>query len=360
MSRPRCETVSSTEKGVYHIHSEFTQGFHYLGQDPVGKRFCGYRRQWIIDKCNSLCRTFPVTILSITVRTHCYDMVVRFDPTLPRRWSDREVVERWSRYFVLCRDDADKRRELTEEDFEEILDNPDRVADWRQRLCHLGGFMQELNGRVASRINRENGGGGALWARRYEAIALLDELAIVTALVNTAAEAVECRADGTLQITPYSTAYRYLHPTGLGWAESEATVDEFAILSNELPSLAWQTLWQSIEAVIDIVCRPTYCNIDYQSRQLEAMIGHLVLDTGLWIHEWIKRKDLPRRALGAPALLATLASKLGLKFLHLSWLGSGIYHGTKNQSARRSLRINQRGDQLPAAGTNPNRDPPPE
>src|SRR5690606_26750150 len=142
-----------------------------------------------------------------------------FDPKQARRWSEREVVEHWSNYFILRRDEADKRRELTEEDCKEILAARDQVAAWRERLCHRGGFMQELNGRIASRINRENCGDGAIWARRYDATPLLDELAIVTALVNTAAEAVECRADGTLQVTPYSTAAKYLHPTQAGWVE---------------------------------------------------------------------------------------------------------------------------------------------
>ena len=131
MPRPRRETVSSTESGVYYCHSEFTQRFEFMGHDPVCGKFRGHRRQWVIDKCRRLVRAFPVEILSLTVRAHRYDMVLHFDPTVVREWTDRQVVEHWSEYFILRRDEADKRRPLTEDDFKEILTDGKQVAQWR-------------------------------------------------------------------------------------------------------------------------------------------------------------------------------------------------------------------------------------
>ncbi len=152
MPRPRRETVSSTEPGVYYCHSGFTQGFEFMGNDPVARKFRGHRRQWVIDKCRKLAYRFAV------------------------------------------------------EDHDPIL-------------------------------------------------------------------------------------------------------------------------------------------------------GGIIKDLSLWFFEWLMKKDLPKRAIGAPALLAELAMKLGLKRLNLSWLGNGIYPGTENEKGRRARRNKSQLSRISARGE-PKRDAP--
>ena len=337
MPRPRTETVSSTEPGVYHCHSGFTQGFQFMGHDPVCGQFCGHRRQWVIDRCRRLERTFPVEVLSLSVRAHRYDMVIHFDPGAVRSWSDRQVVERWSAYYILRKDEANKRRPLTEDDFVEILGDRKQVAQWRERLCHLGEFMQELNGRVASRINRENCGRGSIWASRYEAVALLDEVAVLTCIVNTELSGVELGSGGTVRVSPYSTLSKRMRPTSKGWEAVAGSLQrEFS--HDVLPSLKAEVLFIVLSTLSDLLFRPNLLFRDMAIGRLDPHLGPLIADVGLWVYEWLEKKDLPKRAMGAPALLAALAMKLGIKRLNLAWLGNGIYPGTDNEKERRAQR----------------------
>ncbi len=345
---------------MYYCHSEFTQRFEFMGNDPVAKKFRGHRRQWIIDKCQRLARAFPIEIISLTVRAHRYDMVIHFDPTVVKGWADREVVEHWSAYYVLRRDEAEKRRELTEEDFKEILKDRKQVRRWRERLCHLGEFMQELNGRVASRINRENCGRGAIWASRYEATVLLDEVAVLTAIVNTELAGVVTGPDGKVLVSTYSTLRKRLRPTANGWeALSAALKQEFK--HDVLPSITTEALLFVLSNLADWIFRPQILPYKEAHHRINPLLELIIDNVGLWMDEWLKKKDLPRRAIGAPTLLATLAMKLGLKRLNLAWLGNGIYPKTENQEGRRTQRnqapARQAARQMQAAGNGC--DPPP-
>lgn len=285
----------------------------------------------------------------MSVRAHRYDMVIHFDPTVVMEWTDRQIVEHWSAYYILRKDEAGKRRPLTEEDFAEILSDRRQVAQWRQRLCHLGEFMQELNGRVASRINRENCGRGAVWASRYEAAALLDEVAVLTCIVNTELAGVETGADGTVQVSSYSTLSKRLRPTPNGWeAMSGALQQEFS--HNVLPSMTAEVLALILSTLADYIFRPQLLPYRAVSDRLDPHLAHLIDDVGRWAGQWIKKQNLPRRAIGAPALLATLAMKLGLKRLNLARLGNGIYPGTANGKGRRSQN-SQRAKRSQAQGT---------
>ncbi len=347
MPRPRRETVSSTEPGVYHCHSGFTQGFEFMGKDPVAKKFRGHRRQWVIDKCRKLARAFPVEIISLTVRAHCYDMVIHFDPTVAREWADREVVEHWSSYYVLRRDEAEKRRELTEEDFKEILRDRKQVARWRERLCHLGELMQELNGRIASHINRENCGHGAVWASRYEATVLLDEVAVLTAIASTEMAGVEFGRHGEVSISTYSTLRKRVRRTAHGWQPDGEGWETLSSLQEDPLKLAAAELRaETLKIVLSLLLESAFCPrrfaYNLSRDEYDPVMGDIISDLSLWFTEWLMKKDLPKRAIGAPALLAGLAMKLGLKRLNLSWLGNGIYPGTENEKGRRARRNKSR------------------
>lgn len=344
MPFPRWETVSDSKPGVYFIRSRFTQGWTCFARDPVAKRFCSHRRRWVFDRCSRLCRAFPVFILSLTVHDDGYDMVLFIDPTLPGKWSDRQVVLRWCSYFSVCCDESGQRRDPTEQEIQELVLDNERIESWRHRLCRLSTFMQELNGRIARRINRENrakgGKGGAIWARRYEASPLLDELAVLTAVVNTAMAAVRRQSGNNIRLSSHSTACHCLRRVQSGWEVATEPPDWFEEFSKVLPGLTWEVLWETVALVIAYSISMRLVDRKWIFWRLMDLVCPYVQDVGLWIGEWIKRKDLPRRALGAPDKLAQLASRLGRKCLHLAWLGNGIYKGTANPDQRRRRRNN--------------------
>ena len=69
-------------------------------------------------------------------------VVLRIDPTRPRDWTDEEVAYRWARLTRLLEPDPPSRVHAR---MREILEQPERLEELRQRLGSLSWFMRYLH-----------------------------------------------------------------------------------------------------------------------------------------------------------------------------------------------------------------------
>ena len=93
-----------------------------------------------------------------------------------RQLPDEEIVERWLRLY------PSRTEERIEERRAEMLADPARLVELRNRLGSLSWFMKCLNEHIARIANQEDGAKGHFWEARFHSQVLLNERALLAAM----------------------------------------------------------------------------------------------------------------------------------------------------------------------------------
>ena len=149
------------------------------GNDPVSGRDLEHRRQWIRDRLEFLASVFAIDCLTYTVMSNHLHLILRSRPDIVRSWSDEQVAIRWLRLFPSRRDVLGHPVQPTQEELNQIILDPSRVAEIRKRLSDISWWMRCTSENIARRANREDEVTGHFWEGRYKAQLLLDEAAIL-------------------------------------------------------------------------------------------------------------------------------------------------------------------------------------
>ena len=86
------------------------------------------------------------------------------------------------------------------------LDTVNELAEtYRTRLCDLSWFMAKLNETIARQANKEDKCSGRFWQGRYDARALLDETALITAMMYVDLNPIRAGLATTLEGSDYTS-----------------------------------------------------------------------------------------------------------------------------------------------------------
>jgi REP element-mobilizing transposase RayT len=182
MTRARATLVSVEQTPYYHCVGRCVRRAFLCGADPVSGRNFEHRRDWLRERLAELVEVFAIDLCAYALMSNHYHLVVQLRPDAPQQWPAEEVVQRWTRLFT----GPDVARQFLHA---ETLDSAERarldtlVATWRERLGNLSWFMRCLNEYIARRANAEDGCTGHFWEGRFKTQALLDDAALVTAMV---------------------------------------------------------------------------------------------------------------------------------------------------------------------------------
>ena len=131
-----------------------------------------------------LASVFAIDVAAYAVMSNHYHLVLRIDTQRARGWSRDEVLRRWTRLFdgplAVQRLLAGKGDEL---DAATQFAIDTWAENYRARLCDLSWFMRVLNETIARKANAEDNVTGRFWEGRFKSQALLDEQAILAAMV---------------------------------------------------------------------------------------------------------------------------------------------------------------------------------
>lgn len=182
MTTARKNQVCVDATPYYHCVSRCVRRSFLCGEDPLTNKSYHHRRAWVEHKIAVLSQIYCIDVCAYAIMSNHYHLVIHINREKAQTLSDYEVVERWQQEHNLpvivtrwLEGQLTSRAEL--ETCSAIIES------WRKRLWSLSWFMKELNFDIACKANKEDDCKGHFWESRFKSQALLDENALLAAMV---------------------------------------------------------------------------------------------------------------------------------------------------------------------------------
>ena len=182
MTTARKQLVSIESTPYYHCVSRCVRRSFLCGIDPYSQKSYEHRRSWVEGKIKSLAQFYCIDVCAYAIMSNHYHLVLHINRDKALTLSSIEVAQRW---LVNHKPPALIQRWLTNQ----AISNAEKksclkiIDSWRNRLWNVSWFMKELNYEIAVRANQEDDCKGHFWECRFKSQALLDEKALVAAMV---------------------------------------------------------------------------------------------------------------------------------------------------------------------------------
>ena len=207
MTRPRCALVSLADTPWYHVVNRCVRRAFLCGHDAHSGQDFEHRRGWVETRIRELASVFAIDVAAYAVMSNHYHVVLRVDAARARGWSDEEVLRRWTQLFtgpLLVQQflQPPQRALMGQAQLEKVQ----ALADtYRARLFELSWFMRVLNESIARQANAEDGVKGRFWEGRFKSQALLDEQAILAAMVYVDLNPIRAQMTDTPEDSDYTS-----------------------------------------------------------------------------------------------------------------------------------------------------------
>jgi REP element-mobilizing transposase RayT len=312
MTRSRATLVNVEDTPYYHCIGRCVRRAYLCGVDATTGASFEHRRAWICERLSLLADVFAVDLCAYALMSNHYHLVVKVNPTSVNGWSDQEVAERWTRLF---KGPAIVRQFLQQG----TMDRSERaqldrcIQTWRERLADLSWFMRCLNETIARKANREDGCTGHFWESRFKSQALLDEPALLTAMVYVDLNPVRAGVADNVQDSDFTSVQARLREI------TDSSSDHDNQRPGLLPFLGGETksradrLPFNLQDYLELVDTTGRCVRPDKPHAIATHETRLLTRLGLEPGEWLATvADLQRRyqlAVGSPARLIKLAQR---------------------------------------------------
>ncbi len=207
MATARKLLVDPEQPLYYHITSRCVQRAWLLGKDPVTGQNYNHRKDWLLYLLETITPAFSVSVQTYALMSNHFHMVVYYDPTANRTWSDEEVAHRWytAHPAQLPRPSTEQTRA---EAVELLASDETAIAHCRKQLGSLSEYMKCLKQSIALKANAELNTDGHFWSARFYSGAILSDDALLTTMAyvdlnpvraKIAQHLEDCQHTGVLQ-----------------------------------------------------------------------------------------------------------------------------------------------------------------
>ena len=204
MTRARYQQVSLDDTPYYHCISRCVRRAYLCGEDPVSGHNFDHRKAWLVNRVKDLTSHFAIDVCAYAVMSDHYHLVLYVNREEADRWTDEEVIARWSQIFP--RNTA--IIETLEQNIKYVSAKKklkDNVALWRERLTDISWFMGCLNEYIARQANIEDDCKGRFWEGRFKSQALLDERALVTCMAYVDLNPIRSGNSSSLEVSDFTS-----------------------------------------------------------------------------------------------------------------------------------------------------------
>ena len=204
MPRARKHLVCLSTTPYYHVHSRCVRRAFLCGVDRLSGQSYEHRRGWIEDRLRVLSSLFSIELCAYAVMSNHYHLVVKLNPSESDRWSDDDVLNRWTALFrgplLVQRHRAGESLSSVEQDTVRSI-----AAVYRDRLGNLSWFMKCLNEPIARQANAEDGCTGHFWEARFQSQPLCSERALLTAMAYVDLNPIRAKMAETPEQSEYTS-----------------------------------------------------------------------------------------------------------------------------------------------------------
>ncbi len=179
MTIARSKKINLSQTSYYHIVSRCVRRTFLCGQDKETGKDYSHRKQWLVERLKLLSQIFSIKIAAYAIMSNHYHLVLHVNEREVQSWSHDEVVKRAAQLFPT------KAKELQQK-IKYLPNHPsiiETIEEWRHRLFDISWFMKSINQPIARISNIEDNCTGHFWESRFKSQALLDEGAILSAMV---------------------------------------------------------------------------------------------------------------------------------------------------------------------------------
>ncbi len=179
MTIARSKKINLSATPYYHVVSRCVRRTFLCGQDKETGKDYSHRKQWLVDRIKFLSHIFSIRIAAYAIMSNHYHIVLHVDQNKAERWTNNEVIKRASQLFPSKAKELELTMKLTPES--PIV--AETIEEWRSRLFDISWFMKSINQPIARFSNIEDDCKGHFWESRFKSQALLDEGAVLRAMV---------------------------------------------------------------------------------------------------------------------------------------------------------------------------------
>lgn len=165
---PRSKVVREGEIAIYHTWSRCVQQMFLCGRDRVTGQDFEYRREWLESLLVYLAGVFAIDVGNYQVLSNHVHLISRTRPDIANGWSNEEVAWRWKCAWP-HHENGKWVRSPTDEEIEELLQKPDKLAAARAGLASISWLMARWKEPFSRLANAETNHSGTCWESRFGA-----------------------------------------------------------------------------------------------------------------------------------------------------------------------------------------------
>lgn len=227
MTLPRRAQVALSCTPYYHCISRCVRRAFLCGTDAYTGKDFDHRKQWLLERIAQQGAVFAIDVCAYAIMSNHFHLVIRVEPSRAHRWSDEDVIHRWTQLFkgpILV------QQWLAGEELSPAQrDTVKEIAGvWRRRLADISWYMRCLNEHIARRANAEDDCTGRFWEGRFKSQALLDEAALLACMAYVDLNPVRAGLATSLAESDFTSVQQRLRPLEREESTKEAQADQDA------------------------------------------------------------------------------------------------------------------------------------
>ncbi|MCL6270760.1 transposase [Sansalvadorimonas sp. 2012CJ34-2] len=315
MTSARSALIDLDSTPYYHCMARCVRRAFLCGEDYLTGKSYEHRKPWVVDRLKELASVFAIEVCAYAVMSNHYHAVLYVDRESCQKWSDKEVLHRWTRLFSgpLLVQRFLAGAELGKAELTKVSEF---AGEYRQRLQSISWFMRCLNEHLARKANEEDGCKGRFWEGRYKSQALLDEAAVLCCMAYVDLNPVRAGRATTPERSEFTSIQERIEQ----WHGSEGRKQPSLLRSMKTPTHSRNPIPFALVDYFELVDWTGRAVRDDKRGAIPEHLPPILARMGIDPVEWLKTMQPEgnrfTRVIGKEASLRVFATRCEINWVH--------------------------------------------